>query len=359
MDRYARQTILDEIGAEGQKRLSEASVLVVGAGGLGCPALLYLAAAGIGRLGIADFDVVDETNLQRQVLYSTDQIGQNKARAAQEKLQALNPTITIEIFEDGLNEVNAEELFKNHDIIIDGTDNFDTKYLINDAGVKFGKPVVYGAINQFEGQVSVFDAQKGPCYRCLYPEKPEEHVPNCAEAGVIGAVAGMIGTAQAMEVIKLVTAHENFKPLIGTLFCIDLKDMRVRMLDIEKQEDCPVCSKNLSEIELPKIAKQTSAEICAFVRNVSVGEAKSDQDWLFIDVREQEEWDEGHIEGAQLIPLSTLMEGHVPDLPKDKTILLYCRSGKRSLTAAQILNMHGYSDMLNLVGGYLEWSEAA
>lgn len=356
MDRYTRQTILDEIGEAGQESLENASVLVIGAGGLGCPALQYLAAAGIGHIGIADFDVVEESNLQRQILFTMDQLGQNKSTAAKEKLNALNPNIKISVFEEGLNEDNVEELFTAFDIIIDGTDNFDSKYLINDAGVKFGKPIIYGAINQFDGHVSVFDAKQGPCYRCLYPAKPKGHIPNCAEAGVIGAVAGIIGTTQAMECIKLIIDHENFEPLIGTLFSIDLKTMRTRSLEIPKDPNCPTCAKTSDQITLPKITKEKS---CAMIKNISIEEAKTQNNFLFIDVREQEEWDEGHIEGATLLPLSELLNREKPNLPKDQNILLYCRSGKRSFDAAQILTAQGYDNLMNLEGGYLAWAENA
>ena len=223
-NRYHRQTILPEIGEEGQRKMSVASVLCIGAGGLGCSALLYLAAAGIGHIGIVDFDAVDESNLQRQILYKQDQIGQNKAQAAKDNLLALNDTIKITAFPERLNAGNIEKLLTGFDMIFDGSDNFATKFLVNDAGVKFGKPVIYASILGFDGQVSVFDTKCGSsCYRCLFPKPPTHNIPNCAEAGVIGALAGIVGTTQAMEAIKMIVDHKSLKPLIGKLWTIDAR----------------------------------------------------------------------------------------------------------------------------------------
>lgn len=242
MDRYARQIVLDEIGEDGQEKLLRAKVLCVGAGGLGSSILLYLAAAGVGTIGVADFDNVEECNLQRQILYDTNQIGSNKASNAKKRLKELNPNITVNIYPNGLTDKNVEELFTAYDIIIDGTDNFETKFLINDAGVKFKKPVIYGAIQGFEGQVSVFDSNLGACYRCLYPESLKHLSVNCEQGGVIGTVAGIIGTVQAMQAIMLIIAHESFEPLIGKLWIIDAKTMQTRLLDIPKDQNCPICS---------------------------------------------------------------------------------------------------------------------
>lgn len=348
--RYSRQTILTEIGVGGQEKLSRASVLCIGAGGLGCPALLYLAAAGVGRIGIVDFDVVDETNLQRQILFTMEQIGQNKAEAAKEQLKALNPGVKVEVYPIELTDKNAEELFQSYDIVIDGTDNFAAKFLINDAAVKCGKPFIYGSILGFDGQLSVFGAPNGPCYRCLFPEAPKGYVPNCAEAGVIGAVAGMIGTAQAMEAIKTIVEHESFCPLIGKVWTIDFRSMENRLLSLSKSPDCPVCSKQNKDITL-----QYSSPVCGFISEVTPQQARKNKSVLIIDVREREEWDMGHIQNAKHIPLSALAQGDVPELPTDCDIILHCQKGKRGLQAAEILRAQGYLNVSNMAGGYEAW----
>lgn len=351
-NRYARQTALPEIGPEGQEKLLRASVLCVGAGGLGSPALLYLAAAGIGRIGVADFDAVDESNLQRQVLFTAEAVGQSKAVQAKERLQALNPAITIETYEDGLNAENAPDLFQSYDLIIDGTDNFETKFLINDAAVKYGKPWVYGAIQSFDGQASVFNAHHGPCYRCLYSAPPKARIANCAEAGVIGAVAGMIGVTQALQAIQLIVGHESFKPLIGKLWTLDTKTMETRLLTIPKNPDCPICSRDKENIVL-----QYKPPVCGFVPEISPEQARENADGLLIDVRELGEWKCGAIAGAQHWPLSQALEGIIPDLPQDREIILYCQKGIRSLQAARILKEKGFSDIYSLTGGYDAWLE--
>ncbi|MBK9562075.1 MAG: HesA/MoeB/ThiF family protein [Micavibrio sp.] len=348
--RYSRQTVLPEIGAAGQERLSRASVLCIGAGGLGCPALLYLTAAGVGRIGIVDFDAVDETNLQRQVLFTMKQVGRNKAEAAKERLEMLNPNIKIKAYPFELTDKNAEELFQSYDIIIDGTDNFAAKFLINDAAVKCGKLFIYGSILGFDGQLSVFGAPHGPCYRCLFPEAPKGHVPNCAEAGVIGAVAGMIGTAQAMEAIKIIVGHESFYPLIGKVWTTDMRTMENRLLSLAKNPDCPVCSKSKEAIPL-----QYSSPVCGFISEVTPQQARENKSALIIDVRERKEWDTGHIKDAQHIPLSALAQGDVPDLPTDCAIILHCQKGKRGQQAVQILRAHGYLNVSNMAGGYEAW----
>ncbi len=343
MTRYDRQIRLPEIGRAGQAKLAGASVLCVGAGGLGCPALLYLAAAGVGRIGVMDFDQVDESNLQRQVLYSTAQIGENKAEAAKTRLEALNPTIEITAIPERLDGQNAERLFTDYDVIIDGTDNFTTKFLINDAAVKVGKPFIYGSILGFEGQVSVFNVGGSACYRCLFPEAPKTPVMNCAEAGVIGAVAGMVGTVQAMEVVKLIVGHESFKPLVGQLWMIDVCSMSSKIMDLPKDTNCPVCSKKKEEIIMPD-----------HIEEITVEEARQ-SDALFVDVREQDEWDAGHIEGAAFLPLSALANGAQGSWPKDQALIIYCRSGYRSMQACHILQAQGYTNLSNLKGGILAW----
>lgn len=349
-NRYERQIVLPEIGATGQRKISKASVLCIGAGGLGCPALLYLAAAGVGRIGIVDFDIVDETNLQRQVLFTVGQIGQNKAEAAKKRLEALNPQITIKSYPVELTDKNAEDLFDDYDIIIDGTDNFAAKFLINDAAVKSGKPFIYGSILGFDGQLSVFNTPDGPCYRCLFPEAPSGYVPNCAEAGVIGAVAGMIGTAQAMEAIKIIVEHESMRALNGKLWTIDMRNMETRLLSLSKNPDCPVCSKAREKITL-----QYTSPVCGLIPEVTPKQARQNKTALIIDVREKEEWDAGHIERAKLIPLSELVRGQIPNLPKDCDIIIHCQKGKRGLQAAEILRTHGYLNISNMVGGYEAW----
>ncbi len=349
-ERYRRQITLPEIGEEGQKKISKASVLCIGAGGLGCPALLYLTAAGVGRIGIIDFDEVDETNLQRQVLFTTKQIGQNKANAAKENLEALNSTINIKAYAEELTDQNARALFNDYDIIIDGTDNFATKFLINDTAVKLGKPFIYGSISGFDGQVSVFGLPNSPCYRCLFPHAPKGHVPNCAEAGVIGAVAGIIGTTQAMEVIKLIVEHESFTPLISKLWSIDMRSMENKLLSLSKNPQCPTCSKPKEEITL-----NYTSPVCSIIPEMTAQQAKKNKEALLIDVREIDEWKAGHIEGAQHIPLSTLMQGYSPDLPTDSDIILYCQIGQRSQQAAQILKSQGYLNVYNMIDGYNGW----
>ncbi len=348
--RYNRQKILPEIGEAGQKKIAKASVLCIGAGGLGCPALLYLAAAGVGRIGIVDFDTVDESNLQRQVLFTTDQIGQNKAIAAQERLTALNPDIKIQAYPEALNAENAESFFTPYDVIIDGTDNFAAKFLINDAAVKTTKPFIYGSILGFDGQVAAFNVAGGPCYRCLFPEPPKGHIPNCAEAGVIGAVAGMIGTTQAMEAIKIIVGHESFAPLNGKLWTIDMHSMDNKVLTLPKNPDCHVCAKDPKDITL-----QHTAPICGTIPEISVVEMRRNKTALRIDVREVDEWAQGHMTGAQHFALSRLVEGDLPDIPKGREIILYCKKGMRSKQAAQIFTQKGYTNISSLRGGYDVW----
>ncbi len=349
-NRYDRQVILPEIGTAGQEKISKASVLCIGAGGLGCPALLYLAAAGVGRIGIVDFDSVDETNLQRQVLFTVEQIGKNKAESAKQQLEALNPHITIKSYPVELTDKNVEALFDGYDIIIDGTDNFTAKFLINDAAVKYGKPFIYGSILGFDGQLSVFNAPGGPCYRCLFPEAPKGYVPNCAEAGVIGAVAGIIGTAQAMETIKIIVGHKNLHPLAGKLWTIDMCTMESRILSLTKNPECPVCSKEKRDITL-----QYASPICGLIPEVTPEQARRNKTALMIDVREKEEWGAGHIEGAKLVPLSELAQGQIPDLPKDCEIIIHCQKGKRGMQAIEILQAQGYLNVRNMRGGYEAW----
>lgn len=351
--RYSRQTILSEIGTAGQKKLAAARVLVIGAGGLGCPALLYLAGAGTGIIGIADFDRVSESNLQRQVLFTMDDCGAPKATAAKKHLSALNPDIAIHAYDEELTNQNAADLFSRYDTIVDGTDNFAVKFLINDAAVKLGKPVIYGAIQGFEAQISVFNHKSGPCYRCLYPQPPRAQIMNCAESGVIGAIAGIAGTMQAMETIKIIVDHESFKPLSGHLWMMDAKTMETNIVNIPKNRSCPVCSHPPEEIVL-----QYASSACTAVPAEEITcERAAAMNAPFIDVREKEEWDAGHIHGAQHVPLSALKEN--PDLFRpfaDKSpCILYCQRGRRSMMAAEILSQAGFTGLYSMAGGYEAW----
>ncbi|MCC7304945.1 MAG: HesA/MoeB/ThiF family protein, partial [Alphaproteobacteria bacterium] len=323
-----------------------------GGGGLACPALLYLAAAGVGHIGILDFDMVDETNLQRQVLFTMDQLGRNKAEAARGRLQELNPGISIEAYPAELTEKNAEDFFRHYDVIIDGTDNFAAKYLINDMAVKCSKPFVYGSILGFSGQLSVFNLPGGPCYRCLFPEPPAEHVPSCAEAGVIGALAGMIGAAQAMEAMKIIVGHKDLQPLSGKIWITDTRSMEQRVFTLQKNPTCPVCSKAAENIT-PRYA----SPVCGLVREVTPAQARENKTALLIDVREREEWEAGHIGNSKLLPLSLLRQGHEPELPVDCEIILLCQRGKRGRMAAEILQALGYINVSNMTGGYEAWVE--
>lgn len=355
IERYARQMVLPEMGREGQSRLSRGSVLCIGAGGLGSPALLYLAAAGIGRIGIIDHDKVEVSNLQRQVIFRESDEGRAKADAAKEALLALNSSIQIEIYQERFTAQNAEALFKSYDVILDGTDNFTAKFLINDAAVKFSKPWVYASILGFEAQVSTFYARKGPCYRCLFPHPPTGHVPNCAEAGVIGAIAGMAGSIEALEVIKLILGEEwcaakGLEPLIGQLLLIDARSMTMRKISLEKDPDCPVCSKAPDEI---MFEKQPEHE----VREVNVYDLeKLFRHVVLIDVREAEELEAGILPDARHMPLSEVLKGRARDLAApDQGVVLYCQSGVRSEAAARAMMEQGFIDVSHLKDGYQAW----
>lgn len=352
--RYSRQEILPEIGIAGQKKLSAARVLVVGAGGLGCPALQYLAGAGVGTLGIIDHDSVDLSNLQRQILYATEDQEKRKATVAKEHLSLLNPDILINAHLEELTENNALGLFSGYDIIVDGTDNFTAKFLINDAAIKTGKPVIYGAIQGFEGQVSVFGASQGPCYRCLHPQPPKGAVLNCAESGVIGALAGIVGTVQAMEVIKLVVGHSTFHSLAGKLWMIDVRTMDTRIMKIPKQENCPTCSKDPSEILLSNYSPGCSA---VMAKEIDSSDLAALPNYILIDVRELPEWEAGHIEGARHFPLSVLQKNSDAFcLPENgNTCVLYCQKGMRSRKAGEILTSAGFRELFTLKGGYEAW----
>lgn len=351
--RYSRQVVLPEIGERGQEKLHAASVLAVGAGGLGCPALLYLAAAGVGTIGIIDFDRVDESNLQRQVLFGTRDTGRPKAAAARDRLAALNPQITINAYEEELTDKNAVGLFSAYDIILDGTDNFAAKFLINDVAVKLGRPVIYGAIHGFEGRVCAFNHKASACYRCLHPRPPQAEIMNCAQNGVIGALAGIVGTIQALETIKIIVDHDSFRPLSGRLWRIDARTMETSLLNIPRRKDCPVCSRPAADI-----VPEYSSPVCAaaIAPEITCG-AGLPENAVFIDVREREEWEAGYIPGARHLPLSALQKDVSLFTPPERgrPCVVYCQKGGRSKKAAEMLLRAGHNDIYSLKGGYEAW----
>jgi sulfur-carrier protein adenylyltransferase/sulfurtransferase len=362
--RYSRHLIMPEVALEGQKKLKAAKVLCIGAGGLGSPLALYLAAAGVGRLGIVDFDVVDFTNLQRQIIHSTANVGRSKLDSAKERIAEINPFVQVDTYEEALTSENALDLFRDYDIVVDGTDNFPTRYLVNDACVLLGKPNVYGSIFRFEGQATVFYAKEGPCYRCLYPEPPPPGlVPSCAEGGVLGVLPGIIGVMQAIETVKLILGKGE--SLIGRLMLFDALKMKFRELKLRKNPDCPICGVNPTITELIDYE-----EFCGVTPHaeVSVGQefeitpaelkAKMERgdDFMLIDVREPEEYAIARIPGSRLIPRATLPE-RVHELSSADTIVVHCKSGVRSGMAVDFLKQAGFRKVKNLVGGILRWSD--
>lgn len=363
--RYSRHLIMPEVGMEGQKKLKKASVLCVGAGGLGSPLTFYLAAAGVGRIGIVDFDVVDFSNLQRQILHSTVDVGRPKLESAREKLEGLNPNVKIETHETMLTSSNALELFENYDIIADGTDNFPTRYLVNDACVLTGKPNVYGSIFRFEGQASVFATADGPCYRCLYPEPPPPGlVPSCAEGGVLGILPGLVGLIQATEVIKLML--ETGESLVGRLMLFDALKMSFRELKLRKNPDCPACGDDptvtkLIDYEMFCGITAERREESSGIQEITAMELKSeldqDDDIFLLDVRKPVEYDICRIEGSHLIPLDELLN-RVHELDTARNIVAYCRSGARSAKAIGMLQEVGFKQLRNLEGGILAWADS-
>ena len=361
-ERYRRHLSLPEFGVEGQQRLLASSVLLIGAGGLGCPLAQYLAAAGVGRIGLLDFDVVDVSNLQRQVLYGPADVGRPKVEVARERILAQNPEVDVVTFQERLTSENALERFRDFDLVIDGTDNFPTRYLSNDACVLLGKPTVYGAILRFEGQASTFDARRGPCYRCLFPEPPPPgSVPSCAEGGVLGVLPGIIALIQATEAVKLLTGIGE--PLIGRFLHYDALAMRFDEFRFEKDPDCPVCSEHPSLTELidyEGFCGMRGAEEVS-VRELSAAELRALQargePLLLLDVRQPEEWQRARIEGARLLPLGEL-ESRLPELSdwKERRVIAHCHHGGRSAAACKILLAAGFTDVSNLVGGIDAWS---
>jgi molybdopterin/thiamine biosynthesis adenylyltransferase/rhodanese-related sulfurtransferase/molybdopterin converting factor small subunit len=364
--RYSRHLIMPEVAMEGQKRLKAASVLCIGTGGLGAPIALYLAAAGVGRIGLVDFDVVDFTNLQRQVIHGTKDVGRPKIESARETLTDLNPDIVIETYEEQLTSANALELFAKYDIIIDGTDNFPTRYLVNDACVLLGKPNVYGSIFRFDGQATVFWAKHGPCYRCLYPEPPPPGlVPSCAEGGVLGVLPGTVGCIQATEAVKLILGRGE--PLVGRLLLFDALSMRFRELKLRKDPDCPVCGANPTVTELIDYEEfcgvgrgEEAAPDPNTIPEITATELKEKldrgDDFVLVDVREPYEYAIARIPRARLVPLGQVAE-RAGELDRDKEIVLHCRSGKRSADALNQLRAQGFTRLKNLRGGILAWSD--
>jgi sulfur-carrier protein adenylyltransferase/sulfurtransferase len=344
--RYSRQTRLPELGEEGQRRLGSGSVVIVGAGGLGSPASMYLAAAGVGRIGLVDFDVVDETNLHRQLLYGTNDVGRRKVEAARERLNGINPHAAIELHETALTSENALEILGGYDIVIDGTDNFPTRYLINDACTLLHKPNVYGSVFRFEGQVSVFDADRGPCYRCLYPDPPPPHlVPSCAEAGVLGVLPGVIGMLQATEAIKLLAAIGE--PLIGRLLLYDALASSFRRLTIPK--NCHAHAAVTHLIDYEGFCNPMDINAQQLQEQLQRGD-----DVYLLDVREPHEWNAGHLTDAVHIPMREIPT-RLADIPHDRDIVVYCRSGARSANVQQFLKANGITRVKNLVGGLMAW----
>jgi adenylyltransferase/sulfurtransferase len=366
LSRYSRHLILPEVGMEGQQKLKAARVLCVGTGGLGSPLALYLTAAGIGTLGLVDFDVVDASNLQRQIIHSTKDIGRKKLDSAEEKLKALNPSINIVKHDTMLSRANALEIIKDYDIVADGTDNFPTRYLVNDACVLLGKPNAYGSIFRFEGQASVFATETGPCYRCLYPEPPPPGlVPSCAEGGVLGILPGLVGVIQATEVIKLILGKGE--PLIGRLLLVDALNMRFRELKLRKNPECPVCGENPTVTELIDyqhfcgIVPETpqEANLKNGIPQISVKELKrridAGEDVQLIDVREPYEYQIAQI-GGKLIPQNDVAN-RVAEIDRDREVVVHCRSGARSQRIAEFLKQAGYPRVVNVAGGILAWSD--
>jgi sulfur-carrier protein adenylyltransferase/sulfurtransferase len=367
--RYSRHLLLPEVGLEGQQKLKAAKVLCVGTGGLGSPLAFYLAAAGIGTLGLVDFDVVDESNLQRQIIHTTKDVGRPKIDSASEKLKALNPYMNVVKHETMLTSANALEIIRDYDIVADGTDNFPTRYLVNDACVLTGKPNAYGSIFRFEGQASVFATKEGPCYRCLYPEPPPPGlVPSCAEGGVLGILPGLVGVIQATEVIKLILGKGE--PLIGRLLLVDSLNMHFRELKLRKNPDCPVCGKNPTVTKLidynqfcgitpePKAESVTGPTVQNGIPQITPVELKrrldAGDDLFVLDVREPHEYQIANL-GAKLIPLGEL-PNRLGELDPNREIVVHCKSGGRSQKASELLAQNGFKKLHNLAGGINGWA---
>jgi sulfur-carrier protein adenylyltransferase/sulfurtransferase len=366
--RYSRHLIIPDVGMVGQKRLKNAKVLCIGAGGLGSPALLYLAAAGVGTLGIVEFDEVDESNLQRQIIHGQSDVGRSKAESARDSVKEINPLIDVVLHEQRLDSTNAMEIFSPYDLIVDGTDNFATRYLVNDAAVLLGKPYVWGSIYRFDGQASVFWAEHGPCYRCLYPEPPPAGmVPSCAEGGVLGVLCASIGAIQVNEAIKLIAGVGE--PLVGRLMIYDALEMTYRSVKVRKDPECAVCGKNPTVTELIDYeafcgAVSDEAAEAAAGSTISVRQLKDMldareagvSDFVLVDVREPNEFEINRIPGSVLIPKGEFLNGSaLGRLPQDKKVVLHCKSGQRSAEALAVLKGAGFSDAVHVGGGVAAW----
>lgn len=369
--RYSRHLRLPEVGMEGQLKLKESKVLLVGAGGLGCPIGMYLGAAGIGTIGIIDFDTVDVSNLQRQIAYTMEDIGKPKVEQLKRTIHAANPNVTIQTYNEGINNENAIELFSQYDVIVDGSDNFNTRYLVNDAAYFAKKPLVYGSIFRFQGQMTVFDPNTtGPCYRCLYSNPPPAAlVPNCAEGGVLGVLPGIVGLVQATETIKLIINQGT--SLIGQLLLFDALKMSFKKVKIRSDHECALCSEQATihelqdyeafcNVALPVAEKEEETEFDESQFTIQPSDLadilqNQPHDFKLIDVREQHEWDICHLEGAELIP-NSVFESAISDLDQDQTHYLYCYKGTRSMNALKKLVEAGFTDVYSLQGGIDQWS---
>jgi sulfur-carrier protein adenylyltransferase/sulfurtransferase len=362
--RYSRHLIIPDVAMAGQKRLKNAKVLCIGAGGLGSPALMYLAAAGVGTLGIVDFDVVDESNLQRQIIHGQSDIGRSKAESARDSVLEINPLVTVNVHEERLDSANVMETFADYDLIVDGTDNFATRYLVNDACVLMHKPYVWGSIYRFDGQASVFWADHGPCYRCLYPEPPPPGmVPSCAEGGVLGVLCGSVGSIQVTEAIKLLTGIGE--PLVGSLMVYDALEMEYRKIKVRKDPNCAVCGEHPTVTELIDYEAfcgvvSDEAQQAAIGSTITAAELKelldSDKPVYLVDVREPAEFEIVSIPGAALIPKDEILRGDaLASLPQDKQIVMYCKTGVRSAETLAAVKNAGFQDAVHVQGGVTAW----
>ncbi|HEX3337015.1 MAG TPA: adenylyltransferase/sulfurtransferase MoeZ [Jatrophihabitans sp.] len=362
--RYSRHLIIPDVAMAGQKRLKNAKVLCIGAGGLGSPALLYLAAAGVGTLGIVEFDVVDESNLQRQIIHGQSDIGRSKAESARDSVLEINPLVTVNVHELRLDSSNVMDLFAQYDLIVDGTDNFATRYLVNDACVLLGKPYVWGSIYRFDGQASVFWAEHGPCYRCLYPEPPPPGmVPSCAEGGVLGVLCASIGSIQVTEAIKVLTGIGE--PLLGSLMVYDALEMNYRKIKVRKDPNCAVCGEHPTVTELIDYEAfcgvvSEEAQQAAAGSTITAAELKelvdSDKPIFLVDVREPAEWEIVRIPGATLIPKDEILRGDaLASLPQDRQIVMYCKTGVRSAETLAAVKNAGFADAVHVQGGVTAW----
>lgn len=357
--RYGRHLILPEVGLEGQTRLKQAHVLLVGAGGLGSPLALYLAAAGVGHLGIVDFDRVDLSNLQRQILHGTSDVGRSKLESARRRITDINPHVRLTTYETRLAAANALEIIQGYDLVVDGTDNFATRFLVNDACVLLGVPNVYGSIFRFEGQASVFATAEGPCYRCLFRSPPPEGlVPSCAEGGVLGVLPGLVGVIQATEAIKLLLG--TGEPLVGRLLLVDALTMEFKTVRVRKDPRCPACGtreiKELRDEEAVCGVSETEDELPEIEPRVLAERLARGDDLVLVDVREPHEWAICRLDGALLVPIGTLGEAQAK-LPRDRELVIYCKGGVRGARAVRQLRAEGFSRISNLAGGVLRWSD--